>query len=490
MGQVRPLQLSWSLGMKRDVSRENMPQGSAWNLVDYFPDALGAPLVKRGGWSYESANIAATTATAAYVIAGMYAPFSAAAKNLAVDEDGRLYSIASNGTVTDIGAAVTPKAPLSFHRNLAVITASNGTTAPKSYDGTTLQDLAGSPPAGQFSSVYKDRTVLANSTAQPNRVYFSGAGDPTSWDTTNGYIDADFPVTGIASLRNALIVFSAQQVERIIGSTPPPGTDMARQSLYQPGCVDARSICIADDTCFFANPTGLYQTDGAAIVDVTDKGEMKRYWLELFSAYASTWTISCGRLRNWIIVSVMDGSTFKDAFAVHVYDRTWVRLSNIKAVMQWSSVSAAPETYFGYRGGAYVGELTSILSPAAGVKADADGTSVTPVLETPWFPIGPSKSPIRDIYVAYDLRDAASDNPTLTLSYVLSPENTSYTAVSDFSGSAYTLAETSEFTRVRRNLRKAGFGVALKLAQSNASSDTRLYRLETDSHKREATRVA
>jgi hypothetical protein len=195
-------------------------------------------------------------------------------------------------------------------------------------------------------------------------------------------------------------------------------------------------------------------------------------------------------LRNWIIVSVMDGSTFKDAFAVHVYDRTWVRLSNIKAVMQWSSISAAPETYFGYRGGAYVGELTSVLSPAAGVKADADGTAVTPVLETPWFPIGPSKAPIRDIYVAYDLRDAASDQPALALSYVLSPENTNYTNISDFSGSGYTLPETTEFTRVRRNLRKAGFGVALKLLQSNASSDTRIYRLETDAHKREATRVA
>jgi hypothetical protein len=331
--------------------------------------------------------------------------------------------------------------------------------------------------------------VLGNTAAEPQRWYFSGAGDPESWDTTNSWIDGSFPGTGGAALRNALLIFANERVERIVGATPPPGTDMSLQTLYEPGCVDARSIVIADDTCFFANPTGLYQTDGSAVVDVTERGGMKRYWLETFASYTSSWTVACGRIRNWIAVSVMNGSTFVDGFLVHIYKRVWLRIANLKAVMFWSSIAAAPETFYGARDAARVRKLSSIFSPAAGVKNDADGTAVTPILETPWYPVGASKSPIRDIYSLYDLRDAASDQPAFTLSYLTSPEATSYSAVTDYAGNGNTLAETSEITRARRKIRKAVYGVALKVAQNNASSDSRIYRLEADDHKREPTRV-
>src|SRR3972149_5671631 len=123
--------------MVRDVSRDRLPGNACWNLVDYLP-GLDAPLTKRGGWSYGSADISATKSTASYILAGAYAPFAAAAKNCAIDEDGELYVIASGGGVTDVGAAVTSGGPLAFHRNKLIIAASYGVTAPKYYDGSTL----------------------------------------------------------------------------------------------------------------------------------------------------------------------------------------------------------------------------------------------------------------------------------------------------------------------------------------------------------------
>jgi hypothetical protein len=33
---------------------DQMPAGSLWNLVDYIPNVIGAPLRKRGGWGYGS----------------------------------------------------------------------------------------------------------------------------------------------------------------------------------------------------------------------------------------------------------------------------------------------------------------------------------------------------------------------------------------------------------------------------------------------------
>lgn len=487
MANVQPLQLAWSLGMRRDESRENMPEGSCYNLVDYFPDRLGAPLTKRGGWTYASQAIAAS-----YIVGGAWAPFTAAAKNCALSNTGELYTIAADGTATDVGAGTIPKAPLAFHRNTLILTGSDGVTAPKAFTGVAVPAaLAGSPPTAIYGAVYKDRTVLANTLAEPQRAWFSPAGNPAgTWDTATSWIDADYPVSGVASLRNALLIFSTFQVERIIGATPPPGTDMARQPLFQPGCIDARSIVIADDTCYFANPTGLYQTDGAAILDVTEKGGMKRYWQELFSTYTSTWTVTGVRLRNWVVYSVMDGATFKDAFAVDIASRVWVRLSNMKFLGAWQSIEAAPESFFGWRGGPRVGKLSSLFTPTAGVKNDADGVAVAPQMETAWFPLGAAPAALRDIYAAYDIRDAATDDPVLTMGYLLSPESTVYTTVVAADGtSPYPLAETTQYTRVRRNVRKSTFGVAVRLSQSNASSDTRLYRLEADTHKREPTRL-
>jgi hypothetical protein len=116
-------------------------------LIDYLPDQSGADLQERGGWQYHSNDIAATKVTASYVTGGLVAPFSAATKNLAIDEDGELYSIASNGVVTDVGAAVTVSQNPVFHRDKAIIPAAGGVTAPKYYDGATLAALAGSPPS-------------------------------------------------------------------------------------------------------------------------------------------------------------------------------------------------------------------------------------------------------------------------------------------------------------------------------------------------------
>ena len=99
--------------------------------------------------------------------------------------------------------------------------ASDGTTAPKKYDGSaTPAALGGSPPAGKFAAIYKTRVYLAGTAANPNRVFASPTPDiEATWDTSNSYLDADYPVTGLAPLANQLLVFSAGHLERFIGTT-------------------------------------------------------------------------------------------------------------------------------------------------------------------------------------------------------------------------------------------------------------------------------
>jgi hypothetical protein len=94
--------------------------------------------------------------------------------------------------------------------------------------------------------------------------------------------------------------------------------------------------------------------------------------------------------------------------------------------------------------------LSSCWSPVAAVKQDGDGTNPTPVLELHaqrgfdhvrrrWIQSWGTQK-WRLLYLDYDLRDAAPDNPTITVSYSVTPTG-SYTALSPV------LAETTDQSR-------------------------------------------
>ena len=174
---------------------------------------------------------------------------------------------------------------------------------------------------------------------------------------------------------------------------------------------------------------------------------------------------------------------------VHVTSRRWFMFTNIDARCFARKTGADEELFFGMNNTARVASLGSVFDPTSTNKNDADGTAVRPMIETPYYDLGQSKSTVRKVFFNYDLRDASSDNPVLTASYILSPELTSYTDVVGQGGAAYPLTETLKRERVRRLVRKPTFGIAFKLDQTVASASTRLYSIETEAHGREDSRV-
>ena len=62
MARLIELQTNWKRGMKQDIPRTEMPDGAAWNIVDWIPD-FDAALTGRGGWAYGS-NALPTAVTA------------------------------------------------------------------------------------------------------------------------------------------------------------------------------------------------------------------------------------------------------------------------------------------------------------------------------------------------------------------------------------------------------------------------------------------
>jgi hypothetical protein len=121
-------------------------------------------------------------------------------------------------------------------------------------------------------------------------------------------------------------------------------------------------------------------------------------------------------------------------------------------------------------------KFSGILSPASGNKNDANGTAVTPQLQFRMSGTGVGQKVYGDGHLTYDMRDAATDNPTLAVQVSTGIEaDGAFTAVAESP-----LAATTTSKRKRFTVSKDAQAVNVKVAQTNASAKTEVYLLEVD----------
>jgi hypothetical protein len=470
-------EVDWSRGMIRDAPRDAIGKSGVYDSADFLLHQQGFAF-KRGGTSYAGPPLSGASATLGVV----YAQYPAGAKLVATGTDGHAYTVTAGSTVDVTGAAAVsirdnPKLRVGGGKNLLIFPNADGVTAPTKYDGsanTTL--LAGSPPAGRYAAIYKTRLVLGNSAANPNRLFFSPTPDiEATWDTANAWIDCDYMVTGLAAMHNMLLIFSLSNTERIIGSTPPPGSDMDRAPVGSTGCTDARSIVVQEGSVIFANPRGVYMTNGAGFASLTTEGLIESYWQTLLAGYdRTTWVISAGVYRSFYIVSITNGAGANVATLMcNIPKRAWWRLTNLNANMWGNAVVAQEELYYADRSSNRVVAISGIFTPTAANKLDANGTPVTPLLEMRMVGEGTGLKAYGDAHLTYDMRDAAADSPTLAVSAAPGVEALNFAALTESPLPAVTNA-----TRRRLTVSKDTQGLSLRLAQTGPSAKTELYAVE------------
>ena len=488
MANLVTLQDDFGAGVKRDARRDKMPKGSLWWSEDLLPvlsyAGQSAGFRERGGYSFFSADISTTVATTSYVVAGIVPP-SWSGIHVIVDEDFRVIKLGSDGAVTDVaaGPSLASQNPV-FHRDMVILPGSTPKKVTNAAGTLTVASLGGSPPASTYATVFNDRTLLARGTsANLNRLWFSDPGDPEGWDTTNTYWDFSNDIIGLASLKTAVLVFHDSYVSRLRGTTPPPGTDFfADDPLWSVGCSDARSIAYWNDRVLFASPEGIFITDGAGVDDVTVKTGMLSWWQETMASYAaSTYTITAGVLRDFCFITVMDGTTLKVGAMIDLRRLAWWPVTNIKARCMYGAQAAADELYFGNRDTDRVSKLSTVFMPSSTVKNDGDGTAVTGLWETPFYRGSFGEKSWKRLRLTHYLRDYATDNPTVSIGYILTPEDTSYTALST------TFAENTAEDGARAPLGFASSGAAFQFTRANAG-DWQVAGLEADVHNRESSR--
>jgi hypothetical protein len=469
------VEADWSRGMIRDAPRTALPVSSVYDAADYIL-ALPGLAYKRGGSAF--AGPALTGATYAAGVA--FAEFPAGNQIIGLGSNANLYTITA-GSAIDRGALGTGH-PTRDTPKLAIdkliLTASNGTTSPRKFDGTTIAALGGTPPAGKYAALYKSRLALANSTANPNRIWFSPVPNiESTWDTALSFIDADYPIIGMAPLQNALLCFSQGHTERIIGDTPPPGSNMDRAPIGAIGCTDARSIVVHADNAIFANPRGVFMSNGAGFASLTQDGLIETYWQSLFTGYdPATWVISGGSFRDYYVVTILNASgTIISCLMCNVARRAWWRLTNVDAMMFASAAGVQEELYYADRSTNRIVALSGFFSPTATNKNDADGTAVAPLIEMRLIGLGVGIKTFGHARLTYDMRDAATDNPALAITVAEGVEADTFAAVVESP-----FLETTVATRKRFKINKRSQGVTVRLAQTGPSSQTELYALEVE----------
>ena len=140
--------------------------------------------------------------------------------------------------VTTIGSGLeSGKVPSYFTFDDLLIFSSDSTTdVPRSWDQTTAQNLAGTPPRFSFGCAHKNRAWAAGVYANPSRLYYSANTDPEDWSGAgSGSIDIDpndgDMITGLRSHKNDLWVFKGPNngsIHRITGSSPTGSDAFAR----------------------------------------------------------------------------------------------------------------------------------------------------------------------------------------------------------------------------------------------------------------------
>lgn len=470
----------WSRGIIRDAPKTSIPPGGLYDSADFLLHQPGL-MQKRGGTSYAGPAFGAGTSA----IGVSYAEFPGGSQLVGVNNSNALYEVTS-GTTTALGGSTVsgglidrPKLFVGGGNSKLIFPCADGATAPIYYDGSGAPaGLGGTPPGGKVCEIYKSRLVLGGSSSNPNRLYFSPTPDiGSSWDTTNSWIDCDHPITGLASLRNALLVFSAGHVERIIGATPPPGSDMDRSPLGDVGCTDARSIVVQDGDCIFASPRGVYLTNGASFINLTQDGQIETYWQSLFASYdPSSWVISAGLIRSFLFITRYTGLTYTTLMC-NIPRRAWWGLTNVKAKMYARAVDTQDELYYADGSAARVVSLSGIFTPSSSNKNDADGTAVAPSVTFRTLGDGPGLKAFGDAHLTYDMRDAATDNPVLDVYYEGGIEGIDNNKLS---AAESPLTETTNAFRAPFSTGIDSQALTVQLTQSGASSKTEVYSLEVD----------
>jgi len=502
--------------MARDNAIDNMPAGFVWDLADYLPNRRGAKLESRGPWSYFNDVVLGASAWG-----GKHAAFRAGTKLMIGSAADWLWDVnPTSGVTTYIGAV-----PHSVHngvllRDRVYFGDATGASVPKyvMWNGTayTVGPIHSSGPKATVLGVYKERLIASGvpaSVGDPSIVYFSpletqgtapNVGPLSQWDVKS-VIGMNRAVTMIFPMSAQILVFHDGSIERIKGSIPPASnlnTDMYVDTFSeQIGCSDPASVTPWQENVCFANPHGVYLTDGSTIRSLTDQGGIGDLWRQLYTIKRAGTQVHATVFLDMLFVTVLtdwNASTPDEQRPVTLVcdlgSRTWMRFKNVHATCYVDSEIGPEESWWGVD--SYVPALgqnkTSRLSqlffgpnefdpdnpPGSAPDAvDGNGLAVLPHIRTGFIRLGQEGvKRLRHVYVSHMTQAIPTNRADV---YQISARVNPLPHV-DMPAAIGSIPAYPAYRRNRLRLDRRGYGVQVDIQAVQPAYLSRLYDISVD----------
>lgn len=249
------------------------PSSDILPLLNVHTNEVGEILQRNGYTVYAGAL---TTST--YIV-GMfqYRKFNSNEFELVCADNGstkHIWDISTPGSPSDIIGAATFTSDTLFSFTVVadtLIMTTDANDTPLSWTGTgNVASLAGSPPAGKYCSEFNNYGFIANTVANPERVYWSNLFDPATWTGTDFYRMND-AVTGLGRSQDNLFIFTRRGIALVkyTGDSLTPFTfDILDTNI---GCLSPHSIINAVGTIYWiGNDNHVYKMNGYIPERVTE----------------------------------------------------------------------------------------------------------------------------------------------------------------------------------------------------------------------------
>jgi hypothetical protein len=113
---------------------------------------------------------------------------------------------------------------------------------------------------------------------QDNKILFSEIFKPHAWPS-DYYLATDYPIVGLASFGNSLVVCTTGNTYLVTG-TSPQSMSMVKLGVQQ-ACVSKRSIMTVGDGVIYSSPDGLVQVSGRTAQLITHNLYSRSDWQAL-----------------------------------------------------------------------------------------------------------------------------------------------------------------------------------------------------------------
>jgi len=307
----------------RDYARDAMPRGYLWDVVDFVPSMIDAPLQGRGKWYWGSVATGVGD-----VQSGIVCPFKEGTQilvqTMATLGGGAANCLQLNENPTDTASSTwTTRGPSVHSIQHPVWFSVGGVEQAVNFDAATgtvpeLWRVSGAPvkvnsahKPGRVGTVWADALFYGGAPGEEDVIRWSMPGiDLTaagSFDA-NAFQPTSSRVTALQSMRSQLLVFHPSSVQRLRGgplTNTAAGIDdsgMIFENLFERvGTAFPRTICMWNDQCIFLDEHGVNITDGATLRSLTSMGGISYFWRMAYDGVAH---VSASTFLDYYIVSL------------------------------------------------------------------------------------------------------------------------------------------------------------------------------------------